>query len=220
MNTTQEPDAGIELDPFSEQNADLVLSWRNSDIVRANSLDNEVVSRRSHQEFLKLQEERPNVFYWVVRIDGNPQAVLNLDARNQNAYWGCHLRPDGTVRPGLFPQVILVAVHLAFERCESESLDSDVLAHNLPPQTMNAYLGMPVIERRTVVRPSGDQVEALRYSIVRGYVPTFRAKALTLLTQRQMAQLAAFARGSSSIAAAVAPVSPRPRVKPSLPNLT
>lgn len=196
MTTSEAPDAGIELDPFSQENVDLVLSWRNSDSVRNSSFDNEIISRRSHSEFLKLLEERPDVFYYILRVDGNPQAVINLDARKKNAYWGCHLRPDSGVRPGLFPLVILVAVHVAFERHESDSLDSEVLAHNLSPQTMNAYLGMPVVERRTVVRPSGDEVEVLRYSLARGYVPTLRAKALTLLTQRQVAQMAAFARRS------------------------
>lgn len=52
---------GIELQAFSVENADLVLSWRNAEHVRANSLDEAIIEKDAHLGFVERLANKPNV---------------------------------------------------------------------------------------------------------------------------------------------------------------
>lgn len=45
--------SGFRLVPFSEENTSTVLSWRNSDRVRKNMLDDSIISEESHRSFIE-----------------------------------------------------------------------------------------------------------------------------------------------------------------------
>jgi hypothetical protein len=182
----------IKLQAFSAENADLVLSWRNAEHVRANSLDEMIIEKDAHLGFVERLASKSKVDFFVVVIDGNPEAVLNVDASGETAQWGCYLSPRNAPKPGIFPLLIMIAAHLAFNRYGLSELRSDVLEHNIAPQKMNAFLGIPVAGRKTVTRASGTQIEVLQYCMKRENFAELKSVAAKLLTQHYRKMFDAF----------------------------
>lgn len=193
--------SGIVLEPFSPENADMVLSWRNDPGVRANSLNDGIIAKEAHLAFLQQLQTKPRVHYYVVRLEGLPQAVLNLDLSQTDAYWGCYLAPAAAPRPGLFPLMVLLAGHLAFVRHGAASLCSDVLAHNLAPQKMNVFLGIGKVGRRPLERADGSKVDVVEYSLAQADFVAVEQKATKLLTRRMLELFTSFAaqRGTDAV---------------------
>ena len=155
--------SGLRLERFSQSNADLVLAWRNAQHVRANSLNDEVIKLEDHLLFVDGLKGRADRNFFIVHIQGLPVAVLNVNVNAGVGSWGCYLGggEDRTVRPGVFPILIGVAGVFAFEELSCQELHSDVLETNLSPQTMNAFLGIPLSERRVETRPSGQEISVV-----------------------------------------------------------
>jgi hypothetical protein len=187
------PPSGIVLEPFSPENADLVLSWRNDPVVRANSLSDGIIDKAAHLAFVENLPTRPGLHYALVRLEGQPQAVLNLDLGQAEAYWGCYLAPSTAPRPGLFPLLVLLAGHLAFVRQGAASLCSDVLTHNLAPQKMNGFLGIAEAGRRQMNRADGQMVEVIAYRLAQADFARVQQKAARLLTRRMLELFTDFA---------------------------
>ena len=60
-------DGIVTLERLSSKNAELVLSWRNSDKVRANSLDDRKIQLSEHLKFIENLYEKKRHFF-VVKI--------------------------------------------------------------------------------------------------------------------------------------------------------
>lgn len=183
---------GILLEPFSPGNADLVLSWRNAEHVRVNSLDDRIIRKEEHLNFVQGLKSRPDVGFFVVFIDGMAQAVMNIDVSRDEAMWGCYLGGENPFRPGLFPMLILLSGYLAFFRYSRAVLWSDVLSRNAAPQTMNAFLGIDLAARRYEMRSSGTSIEVLSYRFERAGWPTILDRAGKVLTRYQLALVERF----------------------------
>lgn len=185
---------GLQLERFSEGNADLVLSWRNAPHVRANSLSDAPITRAAHLDFVASLAARDDRHFFILHEDGAPQAVLNV---NQNAdgtaIWGCYIGGDGPVRPGLFPILIAVSGILAFDLLGATALHSEVLTGNATPQKTNKFLGVAQSGTRTQTRDDGTEIDVLLYRIAAEHWPDVRTKTDKILTRRQRDLLADFA---------------------------
>lgn len=117
------------------------------------------------------------------------------------ASWGCYLGggEDRTVRPGVFPILVGVAGVFAFEVLSCQELHSDVLQTNLSPQTMNAFLGIPLSENRVEIRPSGQEIPIVCYALTNDIWPTVLPKIKKLLTKQQQIWLADFSKNPSML---------------------
>lgn len=193
MTNLEAVQTGIELQAFSAENADLVLSWRNAAHVRTNSLDDTIIEKDAHLGFVERLASKPKVDFFVVLINGTPIGVLNVDASSESALWGCYIAPGSAPKPGVFPLLIMVAGHLAFDHYGVSELRSDVLEHNAAPQKMNAFLGIPVSRRRTVKRASGTEFEVLEYCMGPEDFAEVKSIAVKLLTRHYRDNFAAFA---------------------------
>lgn len=174
---------GIELQAFSAENAHLVLSWRNAAHIRSNSLDETIIPADAHLKFVKQLASKPKVDYFVVLIDGIPTAVLNIDATEDSALWGCYLAPGSAPKPGVFPLLVMIAGHLAFDYYGVSELRSEVLEHNAAPKKMNAFLGIRISGCRTIKRASGAEIEVLEYGMGPEDFAEAKSIGLKLLTQ-------------------------------------
>lgn len=189
---------GIRLEPFSIENASLVLSWRNDPRVRENSLNNAVIARENHLQFVHRLAEEPEIHYWVVYLDDVPEAVMSVDMSQPCASWGCYIGNGSVPRPGLFPMLAMIAGVIAFEKYDQQALCSDVLEHNLAPQKMNGFLGIPKIGQRSMVRPSGETLDVLEYRLERSDWEQVIGRANALLTRQLRACLNEFRARATS----------------------
>jgi len=190
---------GLRLERFSPSNADLVLTWRNAPHVRANSLNDEVIKLEDHLRFVDGLKGRVDRNFFIVHIQRSPVAVLNVNVNAGVGSWGCYLGggEDRTVRPGVFPILIGVAGVIAFEVLSCQELHSDVLQTNLSPQTMNAFLGIPLSERRVEIRPSGQEIPVVCYALTKDIWPFVRSGINKVLTKQQQILLVDFSKNPS-----------------------
>lgn len=190
---------GLSLERFSPGNVDLVLAWRNAQHVRANSLNDEVIKREDHLRFVGNLKDRTDRNFFIVHIQGLPVAVLNVNVNDAIGSWGCYLGggEERTVRPGIFPTLIGIAGVIAFKLLACQELHSDVLEANLAPQTMNAFLGIPLTERRVEVRPSGQEISVVCYALSKDMWPSVRTRINKVLTKRQQQLLEDFSKNPS-----------------------
>jgi hypothetical protein len=110
-------DVSFRLERFSPENADLVLAWRNSEHIRANSLNDGVIQREDHIRFVNSLKGISDRNFFILHIQGAPVAGLNVNVNNGIGSWGCYLggSEKNAVRPGIFPILIGIAGVIAFQ---------------------------------------------------------------------------------------------------------
>ena len=183
MNHAPPFNSDLQLERFTKENAALVLSWRNSEQVRANSLDDEPINYLDHLDFVeKLQRQNQRQFF-IVRIKDVPVGVLNIYLDEKISSWGCYLASDTTKpRPGILPLMIGIAGVFAFDCLRCTELKSTVLASNQAPQKMNHYLGIEIIDSTIQQRRSGQEIQVLYYSLQQHQWPLTLKKIMRVLT--------------------------------------
>lgn len=177
------PSGQIELQAFCRENADLVLSWRNASRVRSNSLDDKYISKHEHLEFIDRLQSKSRVHYFVVLINKEPVAVINIDASENIATWGCYIGAPDIPKPGIFPLLTLIACHFAFNICGAHAIRSDVIQKNDAPQKLNRYLGIEIVDSKVIRRTSNVAVNVLEYHLSRDDFALVKRKAMGLLTK-------------------------------------
>ncbi|MEO9493961.1 MAG: hypothetical protein ABJF60_18715 [Roseobacter sp.] len=155
----------VTLKRLSSENAEIVLSWRNSDKVRANSLDERKIQLSDHLEFIENSHEKKR-HYFVVEIHNEPQGLFNVnEIGDATGLWGCYLSSTNTIRPGVFPLMVGLSGKLAFEELQLQNLRSEVLAQNIAPQKLNDYLGVTRAGFRKEKRRSANCVDVICYDL-------------------------------------------------------
>ncbi|AML51900.1 hypothetical protein [Falsihalocynthiibacter arcticus] len=166
----------ITLERFSEANAELVLSWRNAKHVRANSISDDPIRLEDHVAFTKsLLEKRRNFF--ILRLGDEPQGVINVNELGAGvSLWGCYLAGNRAPRPGIFPMMLGISSVIAFKWLNATELRSEVVSSNVPPQKLNAFVGIELVNRSLVVRSSGEKIELQCYRTTRDQWADVRGK--------------------------------------------
>lgn len=189
---------GIVLERFSRYNADLVLSWRNAPDVRANFLNNAKITRDAHLAFVDNMANRGDRHYYIVHVNGRPEAVLNVNLDGTEGQWGCYIGEQDTPRPGLFPLLIAISGTLAFRRLGCTSLSSEVVTGNHPPLKVNSFLGITQSGTRRENRPEGGEIEVLLHRVELFEWPVIREQIDKLMTRAYQDILSRFERDPSA----------------------
>ncbi len=173
----------------------MVLGWRNAAHVRANSLDDRVIEASAHERFVESLTPESGRRYFVVHVDGTASAVMNVDVQGREGRWGCYLGGDPRdLRPGLFPLLVGLSGALAFGPFDCRMLRSEVLAHNLAPQRLNAHVGIAESARWSHERTTGESVPVVGYEVARREWPGVKRRVRSLLTSALRETLDAFGR--------------------------
>jgi RimJ/RimL family protein N-acetyltransferase len=191
MNLSKKADNMIRLEKFTPENADMILSWRNSKRVRENSLDDKEISLKDHLKFIETLEQKQRYFF-ILYFNGNPQGVFNVNKNKETGLWGCYLAETKVVRPSIFPLMIALSGRLAFEELHLDSLDSEVLEHNQAPQKVNSFLGVTQAGTRIESRQNGEQLSILCYRLHRSDWNNVYEKVFQLLPSEMKQNLKSF----------------------------
>lgn len=184
----------LTLEEFSPDNADLVLSWRNSEEVRMNSLDDRIIDKDEHLSFIASICCRKDKKFFLFRVNDVPVSVMNLNLVDggEAMYWGCYIGDGQKVMPGVFPLMIALCGKLAFQKYGCKRVVSDVLEHNSSPQKMNDYLGIKRSGQRKIRRSSGDDVLSIEYRLDASEWPHVESRLRSVLTKGQLSMLHEF----------------------------
>lgn len=172
----------LRLIQFDESNANLILNWRNSERVRSNMLDDSIITIEGHNKFLEFLKNDETKSYFVVELDERPVGTIYFTGIGSDSItWGCYIGVDRIV-PGLFILLIIIAIKFSFGHIETQTLHSEVAAHNANPIKVNQFLGIPVTGKVNKKTKSDNEIEFHQYVVDRKSVDYIVEKALKLLT--------------------------------------
>lgn len=171
----------LKLVPFCFENSSIVLSWRNSDRIRKNMLDNSMIDIKQHQNFLNSLESDSSRSYFVVMLKKTPVAAIYFTGLgSKEVTWGCYIGSERTI-PGLFAALVVIATNYSFSWSNTDVLRSEVAAHNANPKKMNDFLGIPEVGRFTRLTSSGSYVDFIEYKLSNNLKENVITKAYTIL---------------------------------------
>ena len=174
----------IRLARFSEDNAEIVLSWRNKPEIRMNFIDNREISLNNHLKFISNTFEN-NQHFFILNVKNKPHGVLNVNKLNAHlGLWGCYLTQTERVMPGIFPLMIAISGKFAFEYLNLKTLNSEVIENNTAPHRINKFLEINSTNERTERRYSGELVNIVCYELNIDQWPKVKRQILKLLPQK------------------------------------
>ena len=107
-----------------------VLDWRNSENVRANMLNQKIISKEDHLAYCEKLKKIDSTILYRVTVNGIPCGVVNftdLDYKNKTGEYGLYVVDQ---RPGLGLYLGRLAVYYFFEILRFTQLNILVLSHN------------------------------------------------------------------------------------------
>ena len=171
--------------PVEEVDRWTLLEWRNSDRVRAVSIDAALISRDTHSAwFDRLLAERADEVLIVTR-DGAPVGVVSLervDRPQAVCSWGCHLGVTD-VPPGVGAVLPVIGLGFGFDGHGMRRMTAQVLGGNRNMRGIHRRLGVPIegTLRKHVRRDDGTTSDVVLYGVLAPEWETIRTTAAGLL---------------------------------------
>jgi UDP-4-amino-4,6-dideoxy-N-acetyl-beta-L-altrosamine N-acetyltransferase len=171
--------------PVEESDRWTLLEWRNSDRVRAMSIDSAVIARDTHAVwFDRLLAERADEVL-IVTWDDAPVGVVSLervDRPQSVCSWGCHLGVTD-VPPGVGAVLPVIGLGFGFDGHGMRRMTAQVLGGNRNMRGIHRRLGVPIegTLREHVRRDDGTTSDVVLYGVLRPEWATIRATAAGLL---------------------------------------
>jgi RimJ/RimL family protein N-acetyltransferase len=177
-----------------------LFDWRDSERVRAVSLDSAPLQREGHSAWFDrtLVARRDEVL--VVEWQGRSVGVVQLEAlrRDQRiSSWGCHLG-ETDVPPGLGAALPLLGLGYGFETFGLRRMHAQVLGHNTGMRSIHRRLGVPEegVLRNHLLRPDGSEIDVHLYGVLREEWPDLRDRGLALFPSSLAPSVARACRGT------------------------
>ena len=111
--------------------AEMILNWRNQDLVRLNMYNHEVIDLDTHMKWFASILEKENCQYFIYEQNQKPLGVLSfseIDKKNKKATWAFY-SGDTTVR-GVGSEMEQLALEYAFNELHLNKLYCEVLEFN------------------------------------------------------------------------------------------
>ncbi|WP_288776179.1 UDP-4-amino-4,6-dideoxy-N-acetyl-beta-L-altrosamine N-acetyltransferase [uncultured Psychrobacter sp.] len=117
--------------PIQRSDAELILEWRNTDAVRLNMYNHEVIDIESHLRWFDSILKDNSCQYFIYERDEQPYGVLSfseIDMKNKRAFWAFY-SGDTSVR-GVGSEMERLALDYAFNTLGLNKLCCEVLEFN------------------------------------------------------------------------------------------
>jgi RimJ/RimL family protein N-acetyltransferase len=171
--------------PVEESDRWRLLEWRNSERVRAVSIDGAEIGEATHSAwFDRLIAERSDEVI-VVTWDGTPVGVVSLervDRAQAVCSWGCHLGVTD-VPPGVGAVLPVLGLGFGFDGHGMRRMTAQVLGGNRNMLGIHRRLGVPIegTLREHVRHADGSTSDIVLYGALAQEWATIRATAAHLL---------------------------------------
>jgi UDP-4-amino-4,6-dideoxy-N-acetyl-beta-L-altrosamine N-acetyltransferase len=128
---------------LQEADLSLLLSWRNSLVVRQAMYNQHKISLKEHYSWFHRVKNDPSIrcFVWIDPTD-NPQGFVNftsLDLGQRSATWGFYVSPTATPGSGL--GLALEALELVFTKFNLMKLSAEVIQSNVRSMDFHKKIG-------------------------------------------------------------------------------
>lgn len=164
----------------SENELELMLSWRNAPTVRANMYTRHEISLDEHLSWWGNVKERQDQKYFMYVFQSEPAGIVgfnNIDSINKNSSWAFYSSPAAPKGTG--SRMEFLALEYAFNSMKLNKLCCEVLAFNMPVIKLHEKFGFKVegvFREQHMV--DGVYVDVVRLGIL---APEWHAKRAALL---------------------------------------
>jgi UDP-4-amino-4,6-dideoxy-N-acetyl-beta-L-altrosamine N-acetyltransferase len=131
---------------LTEQESEMVRNWRNNESVRKWMYNDNEISIGEHRNFINLLKNYNEKAYWLVKIDKEYVAVLdllNINWQYRRAYFGIYANPESRTA-GIGRILDNLADKIAFEILNLHSLKLEVLETNERVINLHKKMGFTI----------------------------------------------------------------------------
>ena len=161
-----------------------LFDWRNSEHIRAVSLDSAPMQRDGHAAWFDATLATRHDQVLVVEWRARPVGVVQLEAFQPDqglSSWGCYLG-ETDVPPGLGAALPLLGLGYGFGAHGLRRMHAQVLGHNDRMRAIHRRIGIVEegVQRRHLLRPDGTEVDVHLYGVLRDEWPPLLERGLAL----------------------------------------
>ena len=117
-----------------------VRQWRNKEEIRKHMLNQHIITKEEHLNWIESLKNRDDWKFWVVFIDEIPIGSVylqNIDFKNLTSEWGFYIGEDDFKGKGLGKYILFKLLEFYFEEMKFEVLFTKVLSDNIA--ALNIY---------------------------------------------------------------------------------
>lgn len=122
----------MQLRAVEEGDLELILSWRNSERIRANMYTGQEITLAEHLAWFERLTRAGDAFVFLFEADDRPLGVMNLnhlDWRNRRCHWGFYLG-EADAPPGSGTRMAYLALCHIFEELKLHKVIGEAFAFN------------------------------------------------------------------------------------------
>lgn len=159
------------LRPITEEDTDMVLSWRNSDYVRNCYFYRVPISREEHLKWLHEKCEKGLVFQFIVEVSGAGEPIGSVylqhyDEKDDSLESGVFFSPNAPKGQGYASEAVKRMNQYAFEELGVSKTVARVIATNIASLSLHEKVGFKEVSREMErVIPTGEEVEAVTFEL-------------------------------------------------------
>jgi RimJ/RimL family protein N-acetyltransferase len=134
----------IDYKLLSKNDSIHLLSIRNSDFIRKNSNNADVIKTDEHLKWVESLDNAHNIYY-AIEVDGLIVGGINLtqiNTKEQSAYWGLFFKDDNL--PLISSLVTYLFLDMVFNKLNFKKLDSEVMVSNTTAYKFSLNFGLNV----------------------------------------------------------------------------
>jgi UDP-4-amino-4,6-dideoxy-N-acetyl-beta-L-altrosamine N-acetyltransferase len=137
---------------MEEKDLEMVLKWRNSDHVRANSLNNQIITLDEHRSWFEKVKHSSDAICMIFECNRKILGVVNLtniDKKNNKCKWGFYLGEEDLPK-GTGTVMGYLGLEFAFDEIGFRKITGEVLAFNTRSIQFHEKLGF--VEEARLIR--------------------------------------------------------------------
>ncbi len=117
-----------------------VRQWRNKEEIRKHMLNQHIITKEEHLNWIESLKNRNDWKFWVVFVDEIPIGSVylqNMDFKNLTSEWGFYIGEDDYRGKGLGKYILFKLLEFYFEEMKFEVLFTKVISNNIA--ALNIY---------------------------------------------------------------------------------
>lgn len=141
-----------QLRPIAFDDLELVLSWRNSDRIKAASKNQDVISWDQHVNWFQQLSVRDDRVCFIFEVNNQPVGLVqffNISRDKKESYWGFYIG-DESNRPGLGSLMCSHALDWAFHTQNLKLVRGETLDNNDRSKRFHEKLGFRLVKDNPV----------------------------------------------------------------------
>lgn len=130
---------------ISDEELELMLSWRNMPNVRANMYTRHEIDLEEHLKWWDRVKESPKFEYKIYENNSTPLGIVgfvDIDKTNKNSSWAFYAAPNAPKGTG--SKMEFLALEYAFHELELKKLHCEVLDFNKPVIRLHEKFGFTI----------------------------------------------------------------------------